>query len=109
MVIIPFGLLVLACLCVGIVGLNDNLGKADVALVLGNKVDPNGQPSPSLRARLDRAVDCYKQGWFPMVVVSGGLGKEGFDEAVVMRDYMISKGVPQAHIIADSQGWTTLR
>lgn len=33
--------------------------EADVAVVLGNTVAPDGRPSPRLAARLDRAYDCY--------------------------------------------------
>ncbi len=98
---------ILACLVIGIAGLQDHLGKADVALVLGAKVTPTGKPSLSLKARLDRTVGLYRDGWFPRIMVSGGLGKEGFDEAVVMQDYLLSQRIPAANIILDSQGWTT--
>jgi len=88
-------------------GLHDQLGKADIALVLGNTVNPDGTPSPRLRARLDRTLELYQAGWFPEVIVSGGLGKEGFDEAAVMRDYLVARGIPADRIIVDSRGTTT--
>lgn len=102
-----FSLSVIACVGVAICGLDDHPGKADVALVLGNKVELTGKPSARLVSRLERTLELYRDGWFPMIMVSGGLGKEGFDEAVVMRDYLIAHGVPADRIIADSQGWTT--
>lgn len=40
-------------------------------------------------------------------IVSGGVGREGFDEAVVMKDYLVKRGVPQDNIIVDSLGLTT--
>jgi len=88
-------------------GLHDNIGRADVALVLGNKVELDGTPSTGLRARLDRTVELYRADCFPLVVVSGGTGWEGFDEAVVMRDYLVAHGVPRASVIVDSKGDTT--
>jgi len=88
-------------------GLTDELGHADVALVLGNKVNPNGQPSKALRARLDRALDVFQAGLVSSIIVSGGTGKEGFDEAKVMADYLTSHGVPREKIIEDSEGINT--
>jgi vancomycin permeability regulator SanA len=88
-------------------GLNDNVHKADVAVVLGNTVQPDGQPSPRLKARLDKAVQLYRQGLFSNIIVSGGVGIEGFDEAVVMKRYLIAQAVPDDHIFVDSDGRTT--
>jgi vancomycin permeability regulator SanA len=88
-------------------GLREQLGKADVALVLGNKVELDGTPSPRLRARLDRTIVFYRAGYFPTVIASGGLGKEGYDEATVMRDYLVAHGIPTEHVIVDSAGTTT--
>ncbi len=88
-------------------GLTDEIGHADVALVLGNKVNPNGQPSKALRARLDRALDVFQAGLVSSIIVSGGTGKEGFDEAKVMAAYLINHGVPREKIVEDSQGINT--
>src|SRR6187402_1531851 len=62
-------------------GLRDDVAQADVALVLGNKVEVDGQPSPRLRARLDETLLLYRSGYFPAIITSGGLGREGYDEA----------------------------
>lgn len=88
-------------------GLRDHIGKADVALVLGSKVESDGTPSPRLRARLDRTVELYKAGYFPAIIASGGIGKEGYDEGSVMRDYLVSHGIPKECVIVDSKGMTT--
>ncbi|MFC5454687.1 YdcF family protein [Prosthecobacter fluviatilis] len=101
------GSFVLATLLLALAGLRDDIGKTDVALVLGSKVEPSGKPSARLQARLDETVKLYMAGWFPWVIASGGLGKEGYDEAVVMRDYLAAHGVPQDRILLDSQGNTT--
>src|SRR5215213_1653173 len=66
-------------------GLNDDIQAADVAIVPGNTVEKDGRPSARLGARLDQTVALYRQGLFPDVIVSGGVGSEGFDEAEVMK------------------------
>lgn len=59
-------------------GLNDRNSKADVAIVLGNKVNEDGTLSDRLKARLDKSIELYKNGRVKKIIVSGGLGKEGF-------------------------------
>ncbi|MCA0757322.1 YdcF family protein [Paenibacillus sp. N4] len=88
-------------------GLNDELKSVDAAVVLGNKVEVNGQPSERLKARLDRSVELYNRGYFTNIIVSGGIGKEGFDEATVMKSYLIEKGIPEDKIIEDSNGYNS--
>lgn len=88
-------------------GLNDHLEDSDVCLILGNTVHPNGVVSDRLKARLERAYDLYQEERVGKLLVSGALGKEGHDEALVMRDYLVAKGVPPSDIIVDSEGWTT--
>ncbi|MDR3403028.1 MAG: YdcF family protein [Chthoniobacter sp.] len=101
------GLLLLETGILVAAGLHDEMGKADAALVLGSKVERDGTPSPRLRARLDETLELYRAGYFPTIIASGGVGKEGYDEAAVMRDYLVAHGVPKDHIIVDSNGMTT--
>lgn len=88
-------------------GLHDDIGHADVALVLGSKVEADGEPSSRLRARLDKTVELYRAGWFPEIFASGGIGKEGYDEAVVMKAYLVAHGIPNERVIVDNSGATT--
>ncbi len=44
---------------------------------------------------------------FKNIIVSGGLGREGFDEAVVMKNHLLNRGAPQDKIFVDSLGVTT--
>jgi vancomycin permeability regulator SanA len=97
----------LAGLGISAAGMADDLHATDVGVVLGSQVELNGQPSARLAARLDRGARLYKQGVFKKVIVSGGTGVEGFDEAAVMRGYLLGKGVPAKAIIVDSAGATT--
>jgi len=101
------GILVLGTLILVAAGLRDDVGKADVAVVLGSKVEADGTPSPRLRARLDKTVELYQAGAFPLVIASGGTGKEGFDEAKVMTEYLVAHGIPGERVIKDGSGATT--
>lgn len=98
---------VAAAACIAQAGLRDRLAPADAIVVLGNAVGPDGKPSPRLRGRLDCALDAYRRQYAPLLIVSGGVGKEGFDEARVMADYLVAHGVPRAAVIEDSAGIDT--
>jgi vancomycin permeability regulator SanA len=101
------GLLIVGAGLISIAGLNDNIDRSDVAVVLGNTVDPNGKPSARLQARLDKTIQLHQQGVFKDTIVSGGMGKEGFNEAVVMKQYLIAHGLPSMRIFVDSKGDNT--
>jgi vancomycin permeability regulator SanA len=107
LVLSPIVVLGIASLSIAISGLNDELHAADLGVVLGSKVDRDGRPSTGLQARLDHAVELYRQGYFKQVLVSGGHGREGYDEAVVMGHYLEAHGVPSGAILEDNDGYTT--
>ncbi|WP_261178484.1 YdcF family protein [Anaerobacillus sp. CMMVII] len=88
-------------------GLRDEVASVDMAVVLGNTVELDGQPSNRLQARLDKSVELYEEGYFKYIIVSGGIGKEGFDEAKVMKEYLVNKGIPSEIIIEDSNGYNS--
>lgn len=97
-------------LCAGLIvvdGLTDEVSPSDVAVVLGSKVNPDGTPSPRLSARLGRALDLYRAGVTPRILVSGGTGIEGVPEGTAMKRWLVSQGVPDAAIIVDDQGVDT--
>ena len=104
---IALGLTLLGTGALVVAGLRDEIGQADVGLVLGSKVEANGLPSERLRARLDKALELRRAGKFQKIIVSGGTGVEGFDEAAVMRDYLVANDVAREDIIVDSGGITT--
>ncbi len=88
-------------------GLHDKLMHADIAVVLGNEVLSNKQPSNRLKSRLDKAVALYNLHYFSSIIVSGGTGPNGFSEADVMKLYLVSRGLPQKNIISDDAGINT--
>lgn len=88
-------------------GLHDNGKSADVAVILGNKVNEDGTLSERLEKRLECGLNLYRKHRVKKIIVSGGLGKEGFYEGDKMRDFLISKKVPDTAIIVDNLGNNT--
>lgn len=88
-------------------GSNMQARNSDTAVVLGTRVLPSGVPSYWLRGRLERAYALYAAGTVKNIIVSGGLGREGHQEADVMREYLIGRGVPAARIFTDPDGQDT--
>ena len=97
-------------LSIGIIwldGMESSYKRADYAVVLGNQVYPSGNPSDRLKARLTAAKALYRKHKVKKIIVSGGVGREGHDEAIVMKKYLMKKGVPSRKIIVDSNGYNT--
>ena len=85
-------------------GLNDKNKNADVAIVLGNKVNEDGTLSERLKARLDKSVELFKQKRVKSIIVSGGFGKESFWEGKKMKEYLIENKIPREKILVDNYG-----
>jgi len=84
-----------------------DLRQADVILVLGSAVWPDQQPSPSLRARTERAIELYQEGYAPHLLLSGGLGRYPPEESEVMRRLAVAAGIPEEAMILDQQADST--
>ena len=89
-------------------GLHDAGESADAAVVLGSRVNPDGTLSARLEQRLRCGLGLYRAHRVPKIIVSGGLGREGYFEGDKMRDYLQQHGVPAAAIITDNHGNNTL-
>ena len=65
------------------------------AIVVMGAAQWDGKPSPVLRARVDHAVNLWRRGLAPTLVMTGGQGEgDTTSEAAVERRYAMSKGVP---------------
>ena len=67
----------------------------------------SGVPSPLLADRIRTGVELYQSGLVPTLVMSGGDGADGFNEAVVMREEAIAAGVRPEAILVDPAGVST--
>ncbi len=88
-------------------GLSDNGESADIAVILGSKVNEDGTLSVRLEKRLECGFTLYDNGRIRKIIVSGGLGREGYYEGDKMQEYLIKKGVPKSDIIVDNYGNNT--
>ena len=85
----------------------DQRRAADAIVVLG-AAQYNGRPSPVLKARLDHAVELYRAGLAPAVVVTGGIGAgDRMSEATVGHRYLRAQAIPDSAIIVRPDGRTT--
>lgn len=78
----------------------------DCILVLGASVRYD-QPSHMLEDRLLTAIELYKNGAAPKLLMSGDHGSEDYDEVGVMKSFAISHGVPSEDIFMDHAGFST--
>jgi uncharacterized SAM-binding protein YcdF (DUF218 family) len=84
----------------------DQSAPSDAIGVLG-AAEYDGRPSPVLRARLDHAYELYQRGIAPLIITLGGDGGDQHSEGGVGREYLMSLGVPQSAIIAETQSRNT--
>jgi uncharacterized SAM-binding protein YcdF (DUF218 family) len=87
-------------------GLQD-VHPADAIVVFG-AAEYAGRPSPVFRARLDHAYDLFQRGTAPVVITTGGSAADPtFSEGGVGHDYLMHRGIPEAKLIAETQGTDT--
>jgi uncharacterized SAM-binding protein YcdF (DUF218 family) len=84
----------------------DQAAPADAIGVFG-AAEYDGRPSPAFRARLDHARALYNSGIAPLIITMGGSGGDQFTEGAVGREYLMSTGVPEGAIIAETQSTDT--
>lgn len=88
-------------------GLTDYRRPADAIVVLGAGVYADGTPSEALTERVLTAVELYKEGLAPTLIMSGGTGPNGQSETRAMRALARRAGVPDEAIIEDGEGRNT--
>ena len=101
------GLWALSLAEVVITGRRDEARPATAIVVLG-AAQYVGRPSPVLRARLDHAIELWRAGLAPRMIVTGGRGDgDTTSEAAVSRRYVLRRGVPDSAIVLENTGRTT--
>lgn len=95
------------CAFIIIDGISDDGKKAYLGVIPGSKVNEDGTLSERLKQRLESGIDLYRSHRIRKILVSGGLGKEGYYEGSRMKSFLISKGIPDSLIIVDNFGNNT--
>ena len=81
--------------------------KYDAIVVLGAGLRPDGTPSNMLEDRLKGAIELYKKGIAPKIIVSGDCSGEDYDEVSAMKKYCVDNGVAEDDVIRDDAGYST--
>ena len=80
----------------------------DAGIVLGAALW-NGEPSPGLKERLDKALELYRDGGFRYFILTGGYDYPGsrLTEAEGMRNYLAALGVPEDRMLLENEARST--
>jgi uncharacterized SAM-binding protein YcdF (DUF218 family) len=81
----------------------------DTLIVLGDPVDPDGNPSPTEQARVAEAVREYERGAAQRIIFTGGPAHNRFIEAQVMAETAKAQGIPATDIIEDRRALNTIQ
>jgi uncharacterized SAM-binding protein YcdF (DUF218 family) len=88
-------------------GNNNNVIKADAAIVLGAAVWGE-EPSPVFRERINHSINLYKNGDVRTIIFTGGIGdRDETAEAVIGKRYAITQGVKSSDILIETESRTT--
>jgi len=85
----------------------DEAAPSDAIAVFG-AAEYDGRPSPVYRARLEHAEALYDRGIAPLVITLGGDGGDQYSEGGVGRQYLMSQGIPEESIIAETTSRSTV-
>lgn len=79
-------------------GRRDGAVPADAVVVLGARVEWNGQPSADLSSRVAHAVAVWRAGYAPNFICTGGFKNERLSAAAVCRRLALQAGVADDRI-----------
>lgn len=80
---------------------------ADAVVVLGAGVRPDGTPSDALRHRVDHAVRLWKEGFAPLLAMTGGADAGEPSAAEVAKGLAVSLGVDPTAIVTEATSTST--
>lgn len=79
----------------------------DCAIVCGCRVKEDGVPSDTLKARVEKAVELWKEKKVKYLIMSGAAVQSDFVEAEAMKRYAMELGVPGEYILEEKQAVST--
>ncbi len=80
------------------------------AIIFGNEFSEQGDITPDLRLRLDKAIELYKEDKATLFILSGGNPNVSLAEHEVeaMKTYLVEKGLPSHHIVLQAKAGNTI-
>jgi uncharacterized SAM-binding protein YcdF (DUF218 family) len=88
-------------------GAHDQAQPADAIVVLGARVEPDGEPGPDLRSRTLHGVRLFQRGMAHFLVCTGGYKNDRLSAASVACDLAVSQGVPSDKVLLADGAMTT--
>lgn len=86
---------------------SEKLEDVDCIIVLGCYVNEDGTPGKILTDRLETAVELYKNGVAPKIIMSGDHSSDEYNEVASMKQYAVEAGVPSEDVFMDHAGFST--
>lgn len=93
-------------LAVDLFGRRQEQKHADIICVFGAAVWGT-TPSPELAARIHQACQLYREGFSPLIFLSGGPTGGALSEPDVMANAAVQEGVPRSSLVLDVNGIST--
>lgn len=81
----------------------------DAILVLGDRADDDGNPTPMQLARVSEAVREYERGIAPRLLFTGGPARNQYVEADVMAGAAAAQGIPPSVIFVETTADDTIQ
>lgn len=112
--VVGSGLVVAAANAVVLVRSGDRIAReptalphAQVAIVPGSRVLPNGELGAVVEQRVEAAIGLYDAGVVDKLLLSGDNRTHDYNEPDAMRDAVLAAGVPAADVFTDYAGYDT--
>ena len=92
---------------INLTGARDRAQPADAIVILGARVQPDGQPGPDLTERTLHAVRLFQRGLAPYLICTGGYTGDRLSAAAVACNLAVSQGVPPGKVLRAEGSMTT--
>jgi uncharacterized SAM-binding protein YcdF (DUF218 family) len=88
---------------------NTSRDRFDAIIVLGSPADSDGNPTPSMLARVNEGVREYERGVAPRLIFTGGPAHNEYVEADVMARAAAAQGIPPSAIFVETKAEDTIQ
>ncbi len=111
-ILLVFAIVIIHTLYVGVAicryAKQDELVKADVAIVLGAGVTGN-KPNPVYQERINHGIWLYENNYVEKIILTGGKGEGNkYSDAFLAKEFTVSRGVPAEDVLIEEKSTTTI-